>query len=383
MQMGLRSAPSKIQDVAGLVRVKQFRTEFQERQTWSSGKTIPFRYPLGTVSKRFLISVRGYFQVTFTGLPIFDEAGFLGRIIQRIDVLDGGTTIKSIDPTLARRMAHLINGKPFRRRYATSAAVPTTTTMTTEASLAGAPMTCPATTQWINFEEELIVDFEDPLAYAFGKQGSLWSTKGKNNCRVNVVCSFLKNLEEAGGSSDCVYSNDNITMSITPIDVPYVVEDPKNPFWVLKETLIPFRIPTGSQDYGFDLPTGGLIVGAGLLVRNSATTKKLSDTAVKNWKILANNSHYLLNADFRELQGINVDEFGCADNLMANGRHSLQGFAYYNARADGLSDGARGIPTDNLSTIKMLFDTRGSSDGDPETGNIDVIISLQELRTSA
>jgi hypothetical protein len=359
------------------------RTEFQERQSFAEGKTIPFRYPLGTVSKRFLLTVRGYFQVTYTSAPTFDEAGFLGRLIQRIDVLDGGTTIKSIDPTLARKLSHLINGKPFRRRYATSASAPTTTVMTTEAALAGAPMTCPATTQYISFEEELVVDFEDPLAYAYGKQLTLWNTKGKNNCRVNVVCSTLKNLEEAGGSSDCAYTNSNITMSITPIDVPYIVEDPKSPFWVLKETLIPFRIPAGSQDYGFDLPTGGLIIGAGLLVRNSANSKKLSDTAVKNWKILANNSHYLLNADFRELQGINVDEFGCADNLMASGRHSLQGFAYYNARADGITDGARGIPTDNLNTIKMLFDTRGSSDGDSESGNIDVLISLQELRQTA
>jgi site-specific recombinase XerD len=41
------------------------------------------------------------------------------------------------------------------------------------------------------------------------------------------------------------------------------------------------------------------------------------------------------------------------------------------------------IPTDNLNTIKMLFDTRGSSDGDSESGNIDVLISLQELRQTA
>lgn len=356
------------------------RTYFQEQQKFEEGQVKEFKVSSDTKSKRFVLRAWGTFKLTYSGAPTFDEAGFLGRILNLIQVSDGNDTFKNIDPTIARRLAHLRNGKPPRRRYATGASKPAVPTA--EMALAGAPITAPTSTYYVYFEEELPINLEDEFAYLLGKQVTLWNTSGNQAARVRVICGSLSNLAEANGAGTGVTWNDDysINMEISAVETPDVIEDPTKPFWVLKETLHNLTVPSGSTGYGFQIPqSSGRILGMSCLVRDTSSAKKFSDTAIKRMRLIANNSRQFVDGSFQSIQAQNVESFGPADNIMASGRHSLQGFAFMNFRKNGDIVNS-GIPIGALDSLILSFDSAGAGDSPSESGDIKVLLAIQELR---
>lgn len=361
------------------IAAQGYRTISQERQSFAEGQVKEFKLPTDTTIKRFVLRVHGYFKITYSSAPTFDEAGFLGRILSLIQVSDGNDTFKNIDPVHARRMAHLVRGVPPKRRYATGAAIQYVATA--DASIAGAPLSPPTSTHYIYIDEELPIEIEDPMAYGFGKQATLWSTKGNNACRVRVICGSLSNLAEAGAGGDATYSEINLNMDLSFVEVPHIDENPKAPFLSVHEALYNLQIPVGSTAYGFELPKSkGKLLNMSLAVRNSATAKKFSDTAVKKVRVVGNNSRNFLEANWMDLQGMNKQAFGPGDDQMTSGRHPLQGFALANFIQDGNIQ-EYGIPMDELSNLIVNFDTSGSSDNPAESGStIGVTLAVRELR---
>lgn len=364
-----------------MIASQRYRSIYQERQAFAEGTVKEFKIPTDTVSKRAVLRVSGSFQITHSGAPTVDEGGVLGRILSLIQVSDGNDQWKNIDPLMQRKFAHLVTGKLPLRRYATGASAPTSPTA--EMATAGAPFSMPATTQYVYFEEELPIFFEDILAYGLGKQATLWDTKGNVGARIRVTCGTIANLAQAGALGTGVsYSNISINMDLILVEVPHESNDPKNPFLRLKQALIPFSVPPGSQAYGFELPkTRGKILDCAFLVRDSSSSALLSDTAIKKVRMIADGNDARLDANFRDLQATNR-QHGYADNVMASGRHSMQGFAFANFRQDG--DIAKsGIDLSQLSNLVVNFDASSSTDSPAESGtSISVLVAYTELRSA-
>jgi hypothetical protein len=363
------------------VRSQRIRTNFAERQAYVQSSTIDMKIPSDTAIKRAILVVRGSFRVTYAaGSPVADETGFIGRIINRIECVEGNDTFKAIHPAIARRLSKMLNGQALRRAYATSASTPTSELPTTECPESGPAFVYPATTQTVYFEEAMAVDFEDPFAYGFGKQASIWVTKGKQNCRFRITTGSLASLQRDESSPVSItYDQLNINMSLVLVESPNVEEPSGRPFPVYKESLIPVLLQAGAGGQSFELPKGGIYLGAALLVRNSSVNHTLSDTAVRNWKITGNGERDFLNSDFKELQMFNEDWIGQVGNNMVASKRALTGFAYANFRLDGDISGS-GIPSLDLSNLISYWDTRGPSDGDAETGPFTILLALQELR---
>lgn len=384
--MGLRlQSPDAASSMERLVRIRaqKQRTLYEETKKYAEGSTLEFKLPNDTVIKRATMKVKGYFRVNYSsGSPVADEGGFASRIFNRIDASDAGDTFKNIDALIASKIEHLVGSARPVRCYSTSAGVPTTGVPTTECPVSGPAFVYPATTQYINFEEDIEINLEHLFAYGFGKQATLWSTKNKNNCRVKVLCGALKNLQRAESSPVAItYDAINIDITLTLTELPHVEEDPKAPFLVFKEHLLPLQIPTGATQAYVEIPKSvGKITGIGLLVRNSSANKTLSDTALKSFKLLGNGQREFVNASFRELQSSTENAFGVADNKRATSKKALTGFAFYNAIADG--DLANyGIPVGELNNLIAYFEAAGAGDLDAEAGsNIEVLMLIQEVR---
>ena len=362
------------------IQAQSYATLSSERQTWAEGALKEFKVPSDTCVKRAILRIHGTFQLTHGGAGVFDEAGFAGRLISLIQLAQGNDTFKNIDPTIARRMQHLISKSPPRKRYATGASAPVIPTA--EAADSGAPLAWPTSTHYIYIDEEISIDLEDPLASDFQqKQATLWSTHGKNNCRVRVQCAALSNLSEAGNlGTSAVYGSANINMDLTLVTVPHVRENPKSPFLVLQESLLTLSVPSGSTNAQIQLPkSASKILGMAFQVRDTSSNSKMSDTAIKRVRLSGNGSRNFLDVAFKDLQRINVETFGPEGNRMASGRHNLQGCAMASFRRDG-DIASNGIPGD-LDSLILGFESSGSADtGMTESGNINVLVAIQELR---
>lgn len=362
------------------IQAQEYKTLSQETQTFAEGQLKEFKMQSDTTVKRMIIRVWGTFRITHAGVPTYDEGGFLGRMLSFLQVSQGNDAFKSIDLLMARRLQHIFSKKPPSRRWGTGATA-VAAVATAEASLSGAPMTAPATGQFIFIDEELSIDLEDPLASDFmQKQATLWSTHGKNNCRVRVQCGTLAGLHEFGaGGTSVVYDNISIQMELTLVTVPHVRENPKAPFLVYQESLLSIPVSSGSSNFGYQLPKStSKILGMGFLVRDTSGNKKLSDSAIKRLRLKANNSREFLDTTFRGLQRMNLETFGPADANMVASRHPLQGFAYASFRRDG-DIVNNGIPAD-LDSLVLSFESSGSGDTPSESGTIEVTVALQELR---
>lgn len=361
------------------IQAQEYKTISSERQSFAEGQIKEFKIPSDTTIKRAVLRLHGSFVLTHSGTPTFDEAGFMGRLITLIQVSQGNDVFKNIDPSIARRLQHLFSGRAPIRRFATNATPPVEPT--TEAPT-GAPLTNPTSTQTTYIDEEISIDFEDPFASDFmQKQATLWSTHGKNNCRVKVQCSTLANLAEAGaGGTSAVYSSISLNMDLTLVCVPHVRENPDAPFLMYQESLVTLQIPIGSTTYGYQLPkSSSKILGLAALVRQSATAQKLSDTAVKKLKLAANNSRSFIDANFKDLQRSNVRTYGPEGEVMASSRHPLIGFAYASFRRDG-DIVNNGIPGD-LDSLILGVETSGSGDSPAESGtNVTALVAIHELR---
>lgn len=375
---------SSIVDIGSVadIQCQEYKTISQENQSYAEGALKEARLPSDTTIKRLIVRVFGTFQITHSGAPTFDEGGFLGRIISFIQLSEGNDTFKTIDPLMHRRLQALWGRKAPSRRVGTGATAAAATAAAAEASAQGAPSAAPVTGHYIFIDEFVAIDLEDPLASDNAqKQATLWSTQGKNNCRVRVQCGTIANLAEAGALGTGVsYGNINLTIETTLVTVPHVKENPKFPFLVYQESLIPINVPAGSTSFGFQMPkSASKILGLSFLVRDTSASLKLSDTAIKKLRLTGNNSRFFLDSSWKGLQGVNQETYGPADNNMVAGRHSLSGFASASFRRDG-DIANNGIPSD-LDSLILGFEASGSSDTPSESGNIQLLVAVQELRS--
>lgn len=332
--------------------------------------------PRDTVIKRIEFRLTGYFCVTYaSGSPIADPVGVASRLCPRLDlVADGSRTIKSVDIYMLEKEQLLLQGVQPERAYTKTAATTAPTSIVAAAEAAyGSPFDYDATTKYNVVNESFVMHLENPWAYDAGREATMLNTKRLSSCELRFNFVDISRLQEEGGAVAVTYSDINLSFSVTLVEASEVPAEAK--FWDWKQSVKRVQFTAESRDALIDLPRGNLLCGIGFLVRDGGTNKLLSDTALKDIKLMINGQRLIQSTTLIELQQAgNRSRYGIVANKVAPsfGRttvlHPLQGFAYMNLLKNG--DIRSAIDTSNtagVDQIQLQVTTAASSGMDAAT----------------
>ncbi len=302
----------------------------------STTKTLDI--PRDTVIKHAIIRMDISFSVPYSsGSPISDAAGVMERLIPRIDVVaNGQDTIKSVSPYLMSRQQLLLQGNLAERAYSTSAAAPTTRLAQTEKTY-GEPFVYPATTNFVLVNESIIIYFEMPHAYTFGRESTMFNTKGLASAEFRFTFGSLSAVQRAESSPVSItYGLDVGNVVVTLVEAQHIAREAR--FNYFKETVKSFNFTGEQRDFNIELSRGGFLTGLMLQVRNGDANKSLSDIAVTDVSLLINGQRIVQKTKFIPLQQGNRARFGinaAKGSASAGATHVLQGFAFMNLLLNG------------------------------------------------
>lgn len=352
---------------------------------YRANSTATLDVPRDDVFKRLYLRLTGSVLVTFSaGSPVIGGLGFFARIVNKIEVVQNGQdTIKSVEPHMLRMQNILLGVHAPERAHSTSASAMTTRLAQTEQPFGG--VAYPATTEYLLFNESVVVYFEYPFAYSKGKQVSLWNTKGLSSAEIRLSMAPLTNLIEDGNTATVVYTEDlALAIDVELTSVPSIPRE--KDFMLYKQFIRRQTFSAEVRDYLIDLPRGNYIAGLHILVRNGGTNKRLSDIAVKDIALLVNGQRIIQRSTFLTLQQKMRQEFSCKSPkaTAVNGiTHELQGYAYMHLVRDG--DVRTALDTSlaaGVDLVQLAITTASSSGTDAATyttNPVEVSIMVDEL----
>lgn len=342
-----------------------------------TGRTEQLDVPLDTTIKRFHFRLSGYWANTYaSGSPVADDAGFSGRIMDRVElVVDGNETIKSVNPYMLQKQQQLLWGIMGERAYTKDiVGVPTTLIGGTETA-SGAPFVYSATTKYTIINESFVMYCEHVHAYEDGRRQTLLHTKGLSSAVLKFSFNGLDNLQRAESSpvSMTFGSDTSLTWVVSIVENKAIVEDEAEPFLYFREIQKQWNTKSAGAGQIERVQKGGWLTGIHFLVRDGDANKSLSDTALKSLKLIADGDRHLAAYKFIGLQAENRARYGI-QAARASGKTSMQGYAYLNLMEGGSI--FSGVPTPSLQSLDLEFETAASSGTDAATYTNPVTVDI-------
>ena len=369
-------------------------TNFEKRRDLDAvsidGKARPqsIKLPLDAIVKRIQIRAVCQFSVTYaSGTPVADVAGFIGRLTSNIDlVVNGGTTIKSVDANILSRQQMLIQGNPAERAWSSGAAAFTTNEAVTEAAPGAIPFTWPATTEFVNLNETVMMYLENPFIYNTGKMASLLDLRSKADAFLRFNFADISNIMAAQASMPSV-TYGAIIGSVTATLIEGSGQDVdavgKGNLWYFKETFFSSDFSGQTTERRLDVRGNGYLCGLQLFSRNGDVTKAPSDTVITKVQLAVDGLNRGINTTFKALQQDNRSRFG-VDAKKTAGVHALKGFAFLNLIKNG--DAASALWTGpvpsgqtGVKTCDLVVNSAASSGTDAATYTNPVQLQVQQM----
>lgn len=288
--------------------------------------------PKDTVIKRIELRLSGSFDVTYAaGAPISSPTGFLSRILPGgvSVVADGSRYIKSVDAYLQRMSALMHTAQLPERAFSNSVAAPTTNLGQTESQY-DEPFTYPATTNFVVINESFTISFECEWAYAYGRQSTLFNTKGLSSAVLQFSFGPIESVQaDVAAPVTITYGNISLNIVATLVTSPDVPREQK--FMDFRESFKRESFSGETRARAVECPKGNFLAAIEFLVNNGDAGLTLSDVALREIELRMNGSRVIQSTSFLALQqGYRMSRgIGSPKSTAgANGvTHIMQGYA--------------------------------------------------------
>lgn len=369
------AAQQKVQEaVAAQPRGAETRRKLASA-SYAANTNVVVDIPRDTSVKRMILSLNGYFTVTFaSGSPTLSPFGVFARICPNFYVVaDGSRNIKVLDLFMQRCANAETYGSFPRRAYAKGASLQGVNSIPSTEWLAGA-IAYPSTTQDIVISEQVIIDFENPDAWQ-NKDISQLYTRNLQTCNMTFGFGSLDNAQTSGVGATVTYSNVSLTV------VPTIVENREGTLaqgaFDFNEFVIRRSYSSQQTNAQILLNAGNKIVGVALMAQNGDTNLSLADQVLTDINLLTNGILPQQGTRFRDLSNDNKIRNGIADDQYASSLRGLTGFCRMNLLKNG--DALSGLDTalsNGVSTVELQVSTGPSSGLDSVTYTSPISISV-------
>lgn len=343
--------------------------------SYAANTNVVVDIPRDTSVKRLILSLNGYFTVTFaSGSPTLSPFGVFARICPNFYVVaDGSRNIKVLDLFMQRCANAETYGSFPRRAYAKGASLQGVNSIPSTEWLAGA-IAYPSTTQDIVINEQVVIDFENPDAWQ-NKDISQLYTRNLQTCNMTFGFGSLDNVQTTGVGATVTYSNVSLTV------VPTIIENREGTLaqgaFDYNEFVIRRSYSSQQTNAQILLSAGNKIVGIALMAQNGDTNLSLADQVLTDINLLTNGILPQQGTRFRDLSNDNKVRNGIADDQYASSLRGLTGFARMNLLKNG--DALSGLDTalsNGVSTVELQVSTGPSSGLDSVTYTSPISISV-------
>lgn len=369
------AAQQKVQEaVAAQPRGAETRRKLASA-SYAANTNVVVDIPRDTSVKRMILSLNGYFTVTFaSGSPTLSPFGVFARICPNFYVVaDGSRNIKVLDLFMQRCANAETYGSFPRRAYAKGASLQGVNSIPSTEWLAGA-IAYPSTTQDIVISEQVVIDFENPDAWQ-NKDISQLYTRNLQTCNMTFGFGSLDNAQTTGVGASVTYSNVSLTV------VPTIIENREGTLaqgaFDYNEFVIRRSYSSQQTNAQILLNAGNKIVGIALMAQNGDTNLSLADQVLTDINLLTNGILPQQGTRFRDLSNDNKVRCGIADDQYSSSLRGLTGFARMNLLKNG--DALSGLDTaltNGVSTVELQVSTGPSSGLDAVTYTAPISISV-------
>lgn len=328
--------------------------------SYSSNSNVIIDIPRDTSVKALILSLVGAFTVTYaSGSPTLSPFGVFARICPNFYVVaDGSRNIKVLDLFMQRCMNAIVYGSFPRRAYKTGASLTSSSDFPTTEWFAGT-IAYPSTTQDIVINEQIRVDFENPMAWQ-NKDISQLYTRNLQTCNMTFGWGDISNIQTSGVGASVTYSNVSISV------VPTIIENREGSLaqgaFDFNEFVTRKTYTSQQQLAQYLLNAGNKIVGIGLMAQDGSSALALSDIVLTDINLVTNGVLPQVQTRFRDLSNDNKLRYGLSDDQYASGLRGLSGFALIPLLKNG--DALSGLDTalaNGVSTVEVDLSTGPSS----------------------
>lgn len=288
---------------------------FQESQILSRD------LPKDTVLKAIHLRLSGSVVTTFaSGTPVADAQSTFDNLVNRIDVIVGGSrTVKSVRPHIMRMQQLLFASTPGERRSSAAAAAATDNFPTEDAGFAYGSSTDTTTAA-----ETIIVSFEMLWCeVGMGREETWLNLKGVSSAEVRLSCSAFSKLLGFGNTAPVVFSASTFIIDILTVEAQDVDANVLFKDW--KQTTKSESFSSETSDRAIDINRGNRLSGIFLFMQSgaagSATTasgKLASNLAATRLSLKLNGQTDIKTTDFKALQAANRSQFGIQAPMGSN-----------------------------------------------------------------
>lgn len=325
------------QQVQAAVQTQQLGAETRRNlatANYTSNTSVSIDIPRDTCIKRVNLNIVLACTATYvSGSPTISPFGAIARICPNFYlVADGSRNIKVLDLFMQRCMNALSHGGFPRRAYRTGASLTSTNDFANTEHLSGT-VAYGATTQDVIYNENLIIDFENPFAYEQGRNISQLYTRNLATCTMTFGFGDVSSLQTTGVAAPVVYTN--VTLSV----VPTIIENREGTLaegaFDFNETVIRKSYSSAQTLATIDLNTGNKLVGLGIMSQNGDSALSLADNVLTDIQLSVNGVNAIQTTRFRDLMNDNKARYGVSDDQYATLLHALTGFAYMGLLKNG------------------------------------------------
>jgi len=343
--------------------------------SYAANTNVVVDIPRDTSVKRMILSLNGYFTVTFgSGSPTLSPFGVFARICPNFYVVaDGSRNIKVLDLFMQRCANAETYGSFPRRAYAKGASLQGVNSIPSTEWLAGT-IAYPSTTQDIVINEQVVIDFENPDAWQ-NKDISQLYTRNLQTCNMTFGFGAIENVQTTGVGATVTYSNISLTV------VPTIIENREGTLaqgaFDYNEFVIRRSYSSQQTNAQILLNASNKIVGIALMAQNGDTNLSLADQVLTEINLLTNGILPQQGTRFRDLSNDNKLRKGISDDQYASSLRGLTGFARMNLLKNG--DALSGLDTalsNGVSTVELHVSTGPSSGLDAVTYTSPISISV-------
>lgn len=315
--------------------------------------------PKDTVIKRIQMRVRGAIQTTYTGTPVSRADSIAHSLINSIlVVVNGGRTIKNVQPHLMR-MQQLFNTGVASERGSSAGASAVNLPTTTQGFVFG------TTGQYTSVAESISLPFEFIWAKLESERAMTWlDTRGTSSAELRLVQNPFTSLTSQANTASVTYANSTLSVDITLIEAVGVVAG--QPFSDFRQTTKdePFLAQVSQKQ--IEMPRGNALAGIWLYCKSgdagsgtTATDRLASNLLVTNIALKLNGSVDLKSGTFAEIQAENRARYGV--NAPYSGNVSaIDGVCHMNFIVNSIGDALN--TKDKVDSLYLYLDTASSSD---------------------
>jgi len=342
---------------------------------YASNSNVTIDIPRDTSVKRLILSATLACTTTFaSGSPTISPFGLMARICPNFYVVaDGSRNIKVLDLFMQRCMNAMTYGTFPRRAYAKGATLQGVNDFPSTEHVSGT-IAYGSTTQDLIYNEQVIVDFENPDAWQ-NKDISQLYTRNLQTCSMTFGFADVSLLQTTGVAAPVVYTN--VSMSI----VPTIIENREGTLaqgaFDFNEFVIRRSYSSQQTNAQILLNAGNKIVGVAMMSQNGDAALSLADNVLTDLNLYTNGILPQQQGRFRDLSNDNKIRNGIADDQYASSLRGLTGFAYMNLLKNG--DALSGLDTslaNGVSTAELQVSTGPASGLNLVTYTAPVTVSI-------